>query len=206
MHFIQQQQTKAIKGIYRGSYIGHICTTKRTEFIALFLEITCVHYILLDNRDLQSYQVGLGKDVAITTLIISENFRQNYKPMKLQLSVPELSTSAPYGGDNEGLGMVHTERTGEWKLLTSSHHKPSSQRIDTWQPTDREDAMPSWTGPTLGQLIIRFNARKSWRNNVILKWKKNLTPNLEENKTHMSTRSRSSADRRCSNSISLIKN
>ena len=41
--------------------------TKRTEFITLYLEINCVYYILLNNRDLQSCQVGQGKDVAITT-------------------------------------------------------------------------------------------------------------------------------------------
>ena len=40
---------------------------KRTEFTASYLEITCVCYILLDNRDLQSCQVGQGKDVVITT-------------------------------------------------------------------------------------------------------------------------------------------
>ena len=40
---------------------------KRTELIASYLEITCVYYILLDNCDLQSCQVGEGKDVAITT-------------------------------------------------------------------------------------------------------------------------------------------
>ena len=40
---------------------------KKTEFIASYLEITCVYYFLLDNRDLQSCQVGQGKDVAITT-------------------------------------------------------------------------------------------------------------------------------------------
>ena len=39
----------------------------RMEFIASYLEITCVYYILLDNHDLQSCQVGQGKDVAITT-------------------------------------------------------------------------------------------------------------------------------------------
>ena len=40
---------------------------KRMQFIASYLEITCAHYILLDNRDLKSCQVGQGKDVAITT-------------------------------------------------------------------------------------------------------------------------------------------
>ena len=39
---------------------------KRTEFIASYLEITCVHQILLDNRVLQICQVEQGKDVAIT--------------------------------------------------------------------------------------------------------------------------------------------
>ena len=76
----------------------------------------------------------------------------------------------------------------EWKLLTFSHHKSSSQRTDTWQPTDREGMMPSWTEPTLDQLIIRFNARKS-SNYVTLKWNSRiyLTPNLVETSTHVST-------------------
>ena len=38
---------------------------KRTEFIDPYLEITSVYCIQLDNRDLQSCQVGQGKDVAI---------------------------------------------------------------------------------------------------------------------------------------------
>ena len=38
-----------------------------TQLITLYLEISCVYYILQDNRDLQSCQVGQGKDVAITT-------------------------------------------------------------------------------------------------------------------------------------------
>ena len=77
---------------------------------------------------------------------------------------------------------------GEWKLFTFSHHKSSSQCIDTWQPTDREDTMPSWTEPTLDQLSIRFNASKSikyatpkWHNRIYL------TPNLVEINTHVST-------------------
>ena len=40
-------------------------------FIASYLEITCVYYILLDNHDLQSCQVGQGKDMAITTPVQS---------------------------------------------------------------------------------------------------------------------------------------
>ena len=40
---------------------------KRTEFVASCLAITCVYYILLDIRDIQSCQIGQGKDVAITT-------------------------------------------------------------------------------------------------------------------------------------------
>ena len=73
-------------------------------------------------------------------------------------------------------------------MLTFCHHKSSSQCIDTWQPTDREDTMPSWTEPTLDQLITRFNASKSinyatpkWNNRIYL------TPNLVEIKTHVST-------------------
>ena len=172
---------------------------KRTEFITLYLEITCAYYIVLDNRDLQSCQVGQGKDVAITThaqstlcvlghqafpklasgldsmwhtstgrfwskknsliwILIAkqcvsvqylectassydnlgfkypspehnlEAFWPNYIPMKLQLSVPGLSTSAPYVGDNEGLGTVHTERTFEcWNGLKNLNYGPSAK-------------------------------------------------------------------------------
>ena len=42
-----------------------------------------------------------------------EAFRQNYSSMKLLIYVPEQSTSAPYVGDNEGLGTAHTEGTFE---------------------------------------------------------------------------------------------
>ena len=42
-----------------------------------------------------------------------EAFRPNYKPMNPPRSVLELSTSAPYGGDNEGLATVHMERAFE---------------------------------------------------------------------------------------------
>ena len=38
------------------------------EFITLYLKITCVYYIQLDNRDLQSCQVDQGKDVAIIAI------------------------------------------------------------------------------------------------------------------------------------------
>ena len=51
-----------------------------------------------------------------------EAFPPNYKPMKLQLSVPELPTSAPYVGDNEGLGTVHAERTFECQNGLKSHN------------------------------------------------------------------------------------
>ena len=65
MYFIQQQQKY---NIFTGVDILIIYMyPKRTKFIASYLEITCVYYILLDNCDLQSCQVGQGKDVAITT-------------------------------------------------------------------------------------------------------------------------------------------
>ena len=69
-----------------------------------------------------------------------------------------------------------------------SHHISPSQRIDIWQPTDREDMMPSWTEPTLDQLIIRFNAMKS-SNYFTLKWNNRiyLTSNLVETNTPGST-------------------
>ena len=63
MHFIQQQQKYSV---FTGVAILIIYVPKRTEFITLYLEITCAYYIPLDNRDLQSCQVGQGKDVAIT--------------------------------------------------------------------------------------------------------------------------------------------
>ena len=57
------------------------------------------------------------------------------------------------------LSVIHNTR---WvKTVTFSHRKSLSQRNDTWQPTDREGTMPSWTEPTVDQLIIRFNARES---------------------------------------------
>ena len=39
--------------------------------------------------------------------------RQKYKPMKVLIYEPELSTSAPYLDDNQGIGTVHTERSFE---------------------------------------------------------------------------------------------
>ena len=39
---------------------------KRTEFVASYLEIASACYILLDNRELQSHQVGQEKGMAIT--------------------------------------------------------------------------------------------------------------------------------------------
>ena len=60
-----------------------------------------------------------------------EAFRSNYKPMKPQLSVPELSTGATYVGDNEGLGTVHTERTFECQNGLKSHnYGPPGKSLD----------------------------------------------------------------------------
>ena len=64
MHFIQQRQRHYVFTVVD---ISIIYIPKKMEFIVSYLEITCVYYILLDNRDLQSCQVGQGKDVAITT-------------------------------------------------------------------------------------------------------------------------------------------
>ena len=74
------------------------------------------------------------------------------------------------------------------KTVTFSHHKSPSQRIDTWQLTDREGTMLSWTKPTLDQLIIRFNTSKSI-NYATPMWNKHiyLTPNSVETNTHVST-------------------
>ena len=58
-----------------------------------------------------------------------EDFRPNYKQMKLQLSALQLSTSTPtnlptpcppppYLGDNEGLGAMHKERKFEKKMAS----------------------------------------------------------------------------------------
>ena len=256
------------------------------EFIASYLEITCVYYILLDNHDLQSCQVGQGKDVAITTPAqltlcslghqavpwlaggldsmwhISTNgfwseknslisvwlqiARQCFQPSTWSV-LPRVTTSwglntfrlniisklfdrttiqwnysflcgncqlAPptwaimkdsarftrSGHLNVKLALKSELRPTRWRIklsiiqntrwvktVTFSHHK-SSQRIDTWQPTDREDTMPSWTEPTLDQLIIGFNASKSI-NYATPMWNKHiyLTSNSVETNTHVST-------------------
>ena len=62
MHFIQQRKYN----VFTGVDISIIYVPKKTEFVASYVEITCVFYILLDNRDLQSCQIGQGKDVAFT--------------------------------------------------------------------------------------------------------------------------------------------
>ena len=64
LHFIQQRKCNVFTGVY---ILWSYLYPKRTGFIASYLEITCVYQILLDNRDLQSCQIGQGKDVAITT-------------------------------------------------------------------------------------------------------------------------------------------
>ena len=64
MHVINQQQYNA----FTGADILIIYIPKRMEFITLYLEITCVYYIQLDNRDLLSCQVDQGKDVAIIAI------------------------------------------------------------------------------------------------------------------------------------------
>ena len=64
MHFIQQQQKYSV---FTEVAILIIHVPKRTEFIASYIDCTCIYYILLHNNDLQSCQAGQGKDVAITT-------------------------------------------------------------------------------------------------------------------------------------------
>ena len=68
MHFIKKQQKYKV---FTGVDISIIYVPQKMEFIALYLEITYAYYILRDNRDLQSCQVGQGKDVAITTPVQS---------------------------------------------------------------------------------------------------------------------------------------
>ena len=134
--------------------------------------------------------------------------------MKQQFSVPELSTSTPTWVIMEDLARFtganiwmskwsqksklrptrHIIRLSviantRWvKTANFNHHKSSSQCSDTWQPTDREGTMPSWTEPTLDQLIIRFNARKC-SNYATPKWNNRiyLIPSLVETNTHVST-------------------
>ena len=168
MHFIQQQQKYSV---FTGVAILIIYVPKKDRVYYLLFRNTCAYYILLDNHDLQTCQVGQGKDVAITTpaqstlcvlghqalprlasgldsmwhtstrgfwskknsliwILIArqcvsgqylectalsynklgfkyplpehnlEAFRQNYKPMKRPISVPEQSTSALCVGNN----------------------------------------------------------------------------------------------------------
>ena len=66
MHFIkQQQQYNAFTG---ADILIIYIYPKRMEFITLYSEITCVYYIQLDIRDLQSCQVDQGKNVAIIAI------------------------------------------------------------------------------------------------------------------------------------------
>ena len=99
--------------------------------------------------------------------------------------VPEVKN---YDSPGKQLDCPSLKIPGEGKLSLFIHHKSLSQRVDTWQPTDREDTMPSWTEPTLDQLIIRFNASKSI-NHAIPMWNKHIfmTPNSVETNTHVST-------------------
>ena len=71
-----------------------------------------------------------------------EDFRPNYKQMKLQLSALQLSTSTPtnlptpcppppYLGDNEGLGAMHKERKFEKKNgLKNQNYGPPRKELD----------------------------------------------------------------------------
>ena len=61
-------------------------------------------------------------------IIISEAFHQNYKPMKVPYSVPELSSSAPYVSYNEWLGTVHIFGW-MFKWSQKSKLRPTRQRI-----------------------------------------------------------------------------
>ena len=119
--------------------------------------------------------------------------------------MPELSSSAPYVGDNEGLVRVtrseHLDAKmvpksklpstrqrsrlsvigSTWwvKTVAFSHCKSLSQWIDTWQPTDREGTTPPGTELTLDQLLTWFNGRKS-SNNATPKWNNRIYPKLYE--------------------------
>ena len=62
---MQQQQKYSV---FTGVAILIIYVPKKDEVYCLTSKITCVYYILPDNRDSKSCQVGQGKDVAITTL------------------------------------------------------------------------------------------------------------------------------------------
>ena len=70
---------------------------KRAEFIASYLEITCVYYILLDNRALKNCQDGQGKDVAITTP--AQSTLRSRSPSSLDISEwPWLNVAYLYSG------------------------------------------------------------------------------------------------------------
>ena len=64
MHCIQQQQKYSV---FAGVAILIIYVPKKDGIYYLIFRNYLALYILLDNRDLQSCQVGQGKDVAITT-------------------------------------------------------------------------------------------------------------------------------------------
>ena len=257
MHFIQQQQKY---NVFTGVDISIIYVPKKDGvYCIIFINYLC-YYILLDNRDLQSCQVGQGKDVAITTPaqstlctlghqavprlasglnsmwhtstrrfwseknslisvlvqiakqcfqrstwnelprvmtswglntlrlnIISKLFDQTTSQWNCSVLCRNCQLAPPTWAIMRDLARLHGAniwmlkwsqksklrptrqiirlsviRSTRWvKTVTFSHHKSLSQCIDTWQPTDREGTMPSWTKPTLDQLIKPFNPRKS---------------------------------------------
>ena len=101
MHLIQQQK---IECICSDRYIDHICSKKERVYFLIF-RITCVYYIIRDNRDLQSCHIGQGNDVAIPT-----PDQSTFRTLGHQ-AVPRLASSLDW--------MWHTFTRGFWSKKDS---------------------------------------------------------------------------------------
>ena len=102
--------------------------SKKNSLIWILIARQCISAQYLECTAPSNNKLGFKYPLPEHNL---EAFRPNYKPMKLQLSVPELPTSAPYVSDNEGLGTVHTERTFEcWNGLKNHNYGPPGKELN----------------------------------------------------------------------------
>ena len=66
MHSIQPKES-----VFTGIDMLIICVPQKEGVYSSYLQITCVCYILLDNRDLQSCQAGQGEDATLAQSTLS---------------------------------------------------------------------------------------------------------------------------------------
>ena len=114
----------------------------RTGFIVSYLEITCVYYILLDSRDLQSCQVGQGKDVAITT-----SAQSTLCVLGHQAAVLRLASGLDSMWHTSTMGFWSKKNSLIWVQIAWQFFQRSTWNVLYWVTT-------SWGLNTLGLNII----------------------------------------------------